>query len=301
MRVGSRTSTLSVIQTEEILGRLRPRFPDRDFEVVLITTTGDRKKESPLLALERGTFVKEIELDLMEGKIDIAVHSAKDLPSTLPEGLTLAAIGRRLDPRDVLVDRWNLGMAALPAEARLGTSSPRRAAQIKAIRADVNVVPIRGNVDTRLEKVSGREYDGVVLAAAGLIRLGRESAVTEYLSLTSFTPEVGQGVLAVEAREDDADTMAILATIDHQPSRVALVAERAFLSELGGGCKVPITAYARMEAGEFLISAMAALPDGSQIFRREGVYQSDDPEGSGRRAAEDFMVSGARHIVDGAR
>ncbi len=300
LRVGSRTSPLSLAQTEEILAHLRASSPAREFEVVPTTTTGDREKDSPLLELGRGTFAKEIELDLIEGKIDFAVHSAKDLLSTLPEGLTLAAIGRRLDPRDVLVDRWGLGLAALPSEARIGTSSPRRTAQIKALRDDVAVLPIRGNVGTRLEKAVGDDYDGVVVAAAGLIRLGRENAVAEHLPVASFTPEVGQGTLAVEAREDDAATIGMLAKIDHAPSHVALAAERAFLAELGGGCKVPVAAYARIHGGELLISAMAALPDGSQIFRRESVYPVDDPEAAGRRAAEDLLESGAKDIVDGA-
>ena len=296
--VGSRTSPLSVAQTEEVLKLLRARFQDVEFVVEPITTGGDRNKDAPLLSLGRGTFVKEIELALLGGTIDFAVHSAKDLTAILPEGLALAAAPRREDPRDVLVNRWGLPLEKMPPDARIGTSSPRRTAQLKALRPDLRVVPIRGNVGTRLDKAQGDDYDGVVLAAAGLLRLGRQAEISEYLPSDTFTPEVGQGTLAVQARSGDTETVKMLAEIDHAPSSTALRAERSFLAELGGGCKVPVAAYARLYGGQLTISAMAAVPDGSRVFRTQVTSDSADPEAVGKSAAEALLETGAREIVD---
>ena len=298
--VGSRASPLSLAQTEEVLSQLRAQFSDLDFVVIPITTSGDRDKEAPLQSLERGTFVKNIELELLNGEIDFAVHSAKDLPATLPEGLALGGIGPRQDPRDVLVNKWELPLMELPTTARLGTSSPRRTAQLKALRPDLQFLPIRGNVGTRLDKVRGDDYDGVVLAAAGLIRLGRQEEIGEYLSLDICTPEVGQGTLAVEARADDTSILQMLAKIEHRPSRIALQTERSFLGVLGGGCDVPVAAYARLEGDQLRVSAMAAVPDGSRVFRADVAYDAEDAQEAGRRAAEALLETGAREIIDGA-
>ena len=295
--VGTRTSPLSLAQTEEVLLYLRRRFPDTEFTIAPITTSGDRKKDAPLLSLGRGTFVKEIELALLNEEIDLAVHSAKDLPPDLPEGLTLVGATPRKDPRDVLVDRWDLPLKDLPPEARIGTSSPRRVAQLRAARPDLQLLDIRGNVGTRMDKARGDHYDGVVLAAAGLIRLGRETETSDYLSIETCTPEVGQGTLAIEARAGDATIKGMVGEIDHQPSRKALDAERAFLAVFGGGCKVPITAYARPEGEQLQIMAMAATPDGSRVFRTRVTSDADDPESAGRQAAEALLDVGAREII----
>jgi hydroxymethylbilane synthase len=273
-------------------------YEDIDFVVVPITTSGDRQKDAPLLSLERGMFVKEIELALLGGEVDFAVHSAKDLPAKLPDGLTLAAIGRRQDARDVQVNRWGLSLLELPQRARLGTGSPRRAAQIKAVRADLRILPIRGNVGTRLDKVRGNDYDGVVLAAAGLVRLRREAEISEYLSPYVCTPDVGQGTLAVEAREDDSSTAEMLAGIDHGPTRVTLEAERSFLGVIGGGCKVPVAAYAQLEGNQLHVSAMAAVPDGSRIVRVQVSAPADNADRAGTKAAEALLEAGAREILD---
>jgi hydroxymethylbilane synthase len=243
-------------------------------------------------------FAKEIETALMTGEIDMAVHSAKDLTAILPEGLILGAFGPRKDPRDVLVDRWGLPLSRLPRGARIGTSSPRRTAQLRALRPDLDVRPIRGNVETRLDKSRGDDYDGVVLAAAGLQRLGRLDDVTEYLATDTFTPEVGQGALAVEARASDQGTLALLAGIDHGATNVEVTAERAFLRTLGGGCTVPVAAYARTFGRQLRISAMAAVPDGSQLFRADVTADVADPRSAGRLAAERLLARGAEAIVD---
>ncbi len=297
VRLGARSSPLSLAQAEEVLAPLRLRFPDHSFEITTISTGGDRDKESPLLSLGRGTFVKEIEAALLGGQIDLAVHSAKDLPADLPDGLTLAGTVPRQDPRDVLVDRWSLTLNGLPKGARIGTSSPRRTAQLKARRPDVQMIPIRGNVGTRLDKARGADYDGVLLAAAGLVRLRRQDEVSEYLSVEVCTPDVGQGTLAVEVREEDEDLVEMLAQIDHGPTSAALRAERSFLDTLCGGCTVPVAAYARVDGRRLRISAMAALPDGSRVIRKDGDWASDDPVEAGLEMAEKLLSAGAREIL----
>ena len=297
LRIGARSSPLSLAQAEEVAAPLRKRFPDLRFEVVTLSTTGDRDRRSPLASLGRGAFVKEIEVALLEGRIDMAVHSAKDVPSGLPDGLTLAATVPRQDPRDVLVDRWSLSLDELPPGARIGTSSPRRTAQIKARRPDIEMTPIRGNVGTRLEKARGPHYDGVVLAAAGLARLGRLDEVAEYLPIDVCTPDVGQGTLAVEVREDDRELIEMLECIDDATTSIALRAERAFATSLSGGCTAPIAAYARIEGDRLRITSMAAAPDGSRVYRIERDWPSERPEEAGRRMAEELLDAGARDIV----
>ena len=297
LRIGARSSPLSQAQAEEVAAPLRKRFADRRFEIATLSTAGDRDRESSLVSLGRGAFVKEIEVALLEGRIDMAVHSAKDVPSDLPDGLTLAGTVPRRDPRDVLVDRWSLPLDKLPKGARIGTSSPRRTAQIKARRPDIEMTAIRGNVGTRLAKAGGPDYDGVVLAAAGLARLGRLDEVAEYLPIDVCTPDVGQGALAVEVREDDHELIEMLERIDDAPTSIALRAERSFLATIRGGCTVPVAAYARIEGGRLRITSMAAAPDGSRIYRRDGDWPTERPEEAGGRMAEALLDAGAREIV----
>ena len=295
--VGSRTSPLSRVQTEEILTPLRKLHPDVTFEVVPITTRGDRNKSAPLLSMARGMFVKEIEARLLSGDIDFAVHSAKDVPALLPEGLELAAFGPRQDPRDVLIDRWSVPFGELPEGARIGTSSPRRTAQLKALRRDVEIKPIRGNVGTRVDKAWSDEYDGVVLAAAGLLRLDMGDRISEYLSPDICTPDAGQGALAIEARGSDTEILELLATVDHRPTNVTVTAERAFVEAIGGGCEVPVAAYATLDGVQLRISTMAAAPDGSRLFRTQTVGAAEDPVSAGRAAAEALMKTEAATII----
>ncbi len=298
LRIGARSSPLSLAQAEEIAAPLRERFPDRRFEITTLSTAGDRDRRSSLASLGRGAFVKEIEVALLEGRIDMAVHSAKDVPSELPAGLTLAGTVPRQDPRDVLVDRWSLPLDGLPQGARIGTSSPRRTAQIRARRPDIELLPIRGNVGTRLEKAAGPDYDGVVLAAAGLARLDRLDEVAEYLPIDVCTPDVGQGTLAVEVREDDRELIEMMERIDDLATSTALRAERSFLAALSGGCTVPIAAYAMTEGQRLRITSMAATPDGSRVWRRDGEWPAEQPEEAGLRMAQALLDSGAREIMD---
>ena len=293
LRIGTRKSPLALAQTEEIAAMLRARFPGLRFEMVPMSTGGDRSKDAPLLSLGRGTFVKEIEAVLLRGEIDLAVHSAKDLPASSTDGLTIAAFGPREDARDVLVDRWQVSFDRLPAGARIGTGSPRRTAQLRALRPDVEVLPIRGNVGTRIEKARGEDYDGVVLAAAGLIRLGMQDAVSEYLSPEVCTPDVGQGALAVQTRAESEDVVGLVSQIDHAPTSVAVRAERALVEAIGGGCTSPIGVYARLLDGSIAVTAMAAEPDGSRIVRVNETCDASDPEAAGRYVAEALVDAGA--------
>ena len=243
-------------------------------------------------------FVKEIELALLSGEIDIAVHSAKDMPATLPAGLTIAAFPKREDARDVLVNRWNAPLSKLPSGARLGTSSPRRTAQIKAARSDLEVVPIRGNVDTRLQKAASDDYDGAVLAAAGMLRLGRHSEISVYLSPHECVPDVGQGALAVQVRESDGETINFVRAIDHAPTSVAVRAERAFLVAMGGGCTMPTAAYAEIKDDTLHLLGMVARPDGSEIYRVSESYDCSNPEEAGKSIAALLLEAGGARIME---
>ena len=296
LRIGSRMSPLALAQTEEVLSYLRLGFNGIEFVVVPISTGGDRNKNTPIDRIGRGAFSKDIESALLDGKIDIAVHSAKDLANRLPSGLFIAATVSREDPRDVLINRWGLKFSEMPTGARIGTGSPRRMALIKSLRADIEVVPIRGNVGTRLGKINGSEYDGVVLAAAGLARLGKTDAIHDFFPCETFIPDVGQGILAIESRISDRDISLKLKEIDHCPTSLALKAERSFLEELGGGCTVPVAAYAMVDKDELILRSMAAVPDGSRIFRVDMSCSMDDPVNAGKELAVRLRESGAREI-----
>ncbi len=267
VRVGTRASALARLQTDLVLERLRPLYPDLDFQVVTVTTHGDANQAAPLAGMGLGVFVKEIEQQLFDGRLDMAVHSLKDMPTLLPEGLALAAMLPREDPRDVLVNRFGCRLEDLPQGALIGTSSPRRQSQLLSSRPDLIVVPIRGNVETRLRKSEGEECDGAILAAAGLLRLGLTDRVTEYLSPQTFVPPPGQGILAVETRADDDRMAGILRAVDHAATRYAATAERAFLERLGGGCQVPVGAYAQSDNDLMNLTVYLGSPNGQQTFQ----------------------------------
>ena len=297
--IGTRSSALAIRQTEEVVALLRT-LDDAHFTIATITTTGDRQAEAPLLGIGRNVFAKEIEEALIRTEIDVAVHSLKDLLTELPPGLALGAIGRRQDPRDVLVDRWRLPLGELSSGTRIGTSSPRRGAFLRALRPDLRVVPIRGNVDTRLRKAYGEDYDGVILAAAGVIRMGRQEEVAQYLPVEDFVPAVGQGALAVQIRSDDAVAREVVSKADHAPTRIAVTAERAFLSALGGGCAVPVAAYGVARGEELHLVAMAGTEDGKEMFKVALDTDVSSPERAGSRLAERLLASGARDILETA-
>ncbi len=297
VRIGSRASKLALEQAREVVDALRSAWPRLRFEVARIAPEGDRRKGAPLLALGRGTFVKGVEEHLLRGEIDAAIHSAKDMPSTLSDGLEIAAFTERKDPRDVIVNRWGLSLKELPARARLGTSSPRRSGQLLAARPDIEVVPIRGNVDTRLALVGVGGLDGVALAAAGLERLGRIEEVSEFLEADVCVPDAGQGALAVETRSGDAEMGYILAPLNHAPTWASVTAERAFVETLGGGCRVPVAAYAIPSSSALTIHAAACLPNGSRVFRAVVVSPVSSPREAGRKAANALIDAGAEAIL----
>ena len=301
LRVGSRGSPLALIQDDEAFSQLKAHHPDLEFEVVVVRTTGDANQTSPLAGMGLGVFVSEIEARLLSGDLDMAVHSLKDLPTKLPDGLTLGAILRRRDPRDALVNRWNCRLSELPNGARIGTSSPRRAAQIRRYAPNVEVVPIRGNVETRLRKAEGDEADGAVLAAAGLSRLGLDDRVADYLSPQRFVPPPGQGALAVEVRADDRRMLDILEAIEPPATRFEVTAERAFLETLGGGCSLPVGAYARCMGHELLMTVFLSNPEGSRVFTAKVDGLKHDP----RQLAGDAYLAvaerGGADLLEGAR
>ena len=293
-RVGTRGSPLALAQTEEVVSRLSDRFPNAAFEVAPMTTGGDRRKNAALVSLGRGAFAKEIESALLEGEIDLAVHSAKDLASDLPDGLVIAGSVPRQDPRDALVDRWAAPLSELPPGARIGTGSPRRTALLKSLRPDIDVVPIRGNVGTRIGKVGGPECDGVVVAAAGLARLRRIDEAHQLFPTDAFVPDAGQGTLAIEARSGDDPLLEMVRAIDHRPTSAALEAERAFVRRIGGSCKVPVAAYASFaNDGALSVHGMVAAPDGSRVFRRAVSTPAASPGELGERLASLLMDDAA--------
>ena len=298
IRIGTRGSGLALIQARQALQILTEAFPERRCEIVAIKTTADVRSDEPLARLGKGMFVRELDRALLDGDIDMAVHSMKDVPTELPEGLVIGAALKRADPRDALVDRWGVGLKELPARARIGTSSPRRAAQIKSVRPDLDVQDIRGNVDTRLRKAMGDGYDGAILAVSGLMRMGLEGEISEHLSPEEFVPAPGQGALAVEVRYGDDTLGDLMAVLDDPESRIAVETERSFLQELGGGCRTPAGAYAWVEGGLVNLSVFLSTPDGSRVFRATGSGPADQSGAAAREAHRKLMDQGAEDLLN---
>jgi hydroxymethylbilane synthase len=296
IRIGTRASALALVQAEHVAAALRHR--GHDVELVPMRTEGDRLASARLAAVGgKGLFVREIEDALLTGSVDMAVHSLKDLPAELPPGLVLAAFPPREDPRDVLVSRKPGGLDALPAGAIVGTSSPRRRALVLAARPDVTVEPLRGNVDTRLKKLESGVCDATVLAAAGLERLRVSPPNTAPLPVDVFVPAVGQGVLGIEAREDDARVRTALAGLDDAPTRACALAERAFLARLGASCVTPVAAHAAVERGTLTMRALVVSEDGKQLLVQRGTAEPADAVALGRRLADGLLEQGAASMV----
>jgi hydroxymethylbilane synthase len=296
-RLGTRGSALARAQSEMVRRDLEARHPGLVVEVELIRTTGDRLQRGPLApAGGKGLFVKEIEDALVAGGVDLAVHSMKDMPAVVRDGLVLAATPRRADPRDVLVSRAR-DLAALPPGARVGTASVRRRAQLRARRPDLDVVVLRGNVDTRLRRWRDGDFDAIVLAAAGLARLGVDEPAATPLPVDVLLPAVGQGALALECRADDATTRALVAALDDPPSARAVAAERAFLLAIGGDCNTPLAAYAIVEGDRLHLRAQVSDLDGTRRLEDEADGATADAEAIGRRLAERLLARGAGALL----
>jgi len=296
IRLGTRGSPLALCQARLVAERLERA--GTTVSIVPMRTEGDRRLDAHLGAIGgKGLFVREIEEALLAGVIDVAVHSLKDLPAELPAGLCLAAYPEGEDARDVLVTRAGGGLEDLPAGATIGTSSPRRTAITRALRPDLAVVPVRGNVDTRLRKLAAGECDAVILAAAGLRRLGLSPPHARPLDPEVFVPAVGQGILGIEARRDDARTLAVVDRLDDRGTRCRAMAERACLARLGASCATPLAAHAALGEAGLSLTALVASEDGRRVLRARAVGPADAAERLGREVAESLLAEGAASIV----
>ena len=296
--VGSRGSRLALTQAEEIMGQLRQAAPHVEISLVKIKTQGDRDRTSPLDQIGgRGVFVKELEEALLRDEIDVAVHSLKDMPSELDERLQLAAVPQRRDPRDALVSRSGKTLAELPSGARIGTGSQRRALELKDFRPDLEVCPVRGNVDTRVKKVLSGELDGTILAAAALERMGWQDKVTEYLPVETFLPAACQGSLGVEVKAGNS-AAAPAASLDDEASRRVATAERSFLSALGGGCRSAIAALARVTDRTLRMEAMVGGLVSGKIIRTRLEGSPNAPGELGRLVAERILEQGGAELIE---
>lgn len=298
IRIGTRGSPLALRQAGAVAERLRALAPGRPVEVVPMKTAGDRLAQVSLGEFGgKGLFVKELEEALLDGRVDVTVHSLKDMPAELPEGLCLAAFPRRDDPRDVLVSRRGGGIADLPPAATVGTSSLRRRVLLLAARADLKIEAIRGNVDTRLAKLAASGWDAIVVAAAGLARLGLTPAGARPLEPDEFLPAVGQGILAVESRAADRELLGLLARVDDPATRAQAEAERAFLRHLGASCHTPVAAHARLLNGELVLDGLVASLDGKKVLRGRTTGAVASAELVGQKLAEELLARGARGIL----
>ncbi len=303
IRVGTRGSKLALIQTGLVIDALKEASPDVAFELVVIRTTGDKDRRQDVASLGVGVFVRELESALRDGRIDLAVHSLKDMPSSLPGDFALAAVPPREDPRDALISRSGMTLEELPAGSRIATGSARRRALVTSTRPDLIVEPLRGNVPTRLEKLEDADGpDAVILAAAGLKRLELQDRITQYLPCSKFVAAVGQGALALEARADDTHVIGLAEKLDDRATRLAVTAERAFLNAIGGGCSSSVSAHAKVDGDRIEISAFASSPDGQRIIRESFVDDASSVSGVaelGMKLGELFVERGARQLISG--
>jgi hydroxymethylbilane synthase len=299
IRIGTRGSPLAVWQAEWVRSELLARYPKYQAELVKIKTTGDKITDVPLAKVGgKGLFVKEIETALLEGRIDLAVHSMKDVPAEFPEGLGIGSVPERENPLDVLIARNVSSFEELPKGARIGSSSLRRGAQVLHARPDMTVHPLRGNLDTRIRKLETEGLDAIILAAAGVRRLGMEARITEYLAETIMVPAIGQGALAIEIREDDQATKDLVASLDHRETRLAVESERAFLGRLEGGCQVPIAAHARVQGDRIETTGLVAEVDGSIILRQTVEGSVDRHIELGIELANELLDKGGKKILE---
>lgn len=298
LRVGTRESALARLQTDIAIAALNAASPGTSFEIVPIKTAGDKILNKPLAEIGgRGVFVKELEEALLEREVDLVVHSLKDLPTQMPEGLALAATLNRGDPRDVLICNSGTRFDQLPPGSRVATSSRRRSAQLLALRQDLTFVDIRGNIATRLRKHDEGQCDAMVLAAAGLLRLGEDARICHFFDTTICTPAPGQGALAIECRTDDSSIFNLLKSVNDASVASAITAERAFLNELGGGCSVPVGALAVVHESTVELSCCIASLDGTRVFRQMQAAPIEQAEELGRSLAEEMLALGASNIL----
>lgn len=299
IRIATRKSALAVWQAEHVAARLRAACPDIEVELVKMVTRGDKLLDAPLAKVGgKGLFVKELEEGLLAETADLAVHSMKDVPSELPDGLHLAAILPREDPRDAFVSLRYPSFEALPARAKVGTSSLRRQCQIKARLPECETLNLRGNVDTRLAKLENGQYDAIILAAAGLKRLGQSHRITEILSIEISLPAVGQGAIGIECRREDIWLNDCLKALHHEETAICVMAERALNGRLNGGCQVPIAGYAELSGECLRLRGLVGTPDGQTLVQGEMEGSASDPRALGIALAEDLLMRGADRILN---
>ena len=300
IKIGTRGSELALTQTGQVVDALKEENPEVEFEIVVIKTTGDIDQRENLSELGVGVFVRELEAALLDKRIDLAVHSLKDMQSSLPPEFALAAVPFREDPRDAFISRNGETLEEIPAGSRIATGSARRQALVKNIRPDLVVESLRGNVPTRLAKLDVIDGpDAVILATAGLKRLGLEERITQHLSCSNFVSAVGQGALALETRASDATTAAIATKINHKETLLEVTAERAFLDEIGGGCSTSVSAHAKIRGERLEFSAFASTSDGMQVIRESLVDEASNAEEVGKKMGQLFVERGARQLVAG--
>jgi hydroxymethylbilane synthase len=298
-KIGTRGSKLALTQTNFVADKLKKIMPEANIEICVIKTSGDIMQDVSLLTIGgQGVFVKELEDALLSKKIDLAVHSMKDVPGETPDELIFAAILPREDFRDVLVSRDNIKMESMPKGAKIGTGSQRRGAQIKAIMPDVNIVPLRGNIETRLKKIETENLTGVILAAAGMKRMGLAEKITQYLPLETMLPAVGQGALGLQIRKMDIDLAKICASLNDTTTATEVTAERSFLRALGGGCRLPIAALGKLESQRLSLEGMVAAPDGSVMIREKIQGVREDAETLGEQLASIILEKGGKKLLD---
>ena len=297
LRIGTRGSALALWQANFVQEQLEKLF-GLATELVLVKTAGDKFTQASVSQMGlKGVFIKELEDELLDGRVDLAVHSMKDVPTVIPEGLAFPAITKREDPRDCLVSREGRKLAALASGARVGTSSLRRQSQLRHQRPDLDLRDLRGNVDTRLRKLEEGQYDAIVLAKAGMDRLGVSDKITEVLSSDVMLPAVGQGALGIEVRAEDNTLLDLLARLDDAETRAAVTAERALLAELEGGCQVPLGAWARIERDELVLEACVLCVDGSDYLRRQATGLPANAEAVGRGLGKTLLDAGGDRIL----
>lgn len=299
VRIATRKSPLALWQAEEVGGRLKAIHPSLNIELVRITTQGDKNLDSPLARIGgKGLFVKELEQSLLRGTADIAVHSMKDVPIHLPSGLDLPVILKREDPRDAFVSNHYATLSDLHPNARIGTSSLRRQCQIRAAYGGFKVLSLRGNVNTRLAKLDRGEYDAIVLASAGLKRLGLDKRIMAYLSPSQSLPAIGQGAIGIECRSDDLRIHNLISPLNHAETTIRLRAERALNSRLNGGCQVPIAGYSELVNQQLYLRGLIGYPDGSGIIHSEAYGNCEAPDELGLKVADDLLSRGAVSILN---
>ena len=299
IKIGTRGSKLALWQANYVKAEIERLFPLVSVEITVIKTTGDMIVDRPLSMVGgKGLFVKEIERALLESTIDIAVHSMKDMPGEMPPGLVIGAIPERENPFDVLISNNNLTLDELPKGAKVGTSSLRRASQIKHVRPDVEIASIRGNLQTRLKKLASGEFDATLLAAAGLIRLGMKDVITQYFDENIMLPAVGQGALCIQSREGDGEIAPILEALDHEDTHTVVAGERAFLRRLEGSCHIPVACFGRLADRQLTLTGLVAAEDGSTILKESVSYTADDPQRAGIDLAEALLLRGADKLLE---